>query len=112
MPEWTSAFIAERQDEHGTQFADRKKGNEGERIHPSQISLAVGDIHGPPQHSSAESCDDADCSPSRGGLAGGSKGQQSSSAEHHDCSTHYAQPPTPSRLAKFIEQQKTPEDAE
>ena len=58
-PEWKTAALraaVEREDqrEHRAQFADGENGNERERIHAADISLAIGDVHRSPQQAGAD----------------------------------------------------------
>ena len=55
------AFLrpGQNQRKHGAEFADGEDGDERERIHAADVSLAVGDVHGPPQQAGSDGGENA-----------------------------------------------------
>src|SRR5215469_13701959 len=106
------APVTDRQQQHGHELAQGEEGDERERVHAGQVSLAVGDVHRPPENAGAQRRQD-----SQGGFAGrrlmrGGDRQQSGSGKHAEGTAQDAKPAPPPREVQFLEKDDAPENAQ
>src|SRR6266436_7864489 len=111
-PQRSNPEITDRKRRHHSQFAEREKRDERKRIHPRQVGLAVRNIHRAPQNARAERRPNAAQRMRRGTFRGRGDREQGRANAHNQRSAQYAGPAPPARLTQFIEEKKSPEDAE
>src|SRR5690349_9313306 len=104
---WT-AHIGECKRRHHAQFADGEERNEGKGIHAREISFAVGDVHGPPEHARAQGGGDAAAGDVGGNLAGGGAGQQHAAQKHDQGATANGAPAPPAGVVQLTEEEDAP----
>jgi len=82
MPRLMPTFVADGEERHGDEFADREEGDERERIHSGEVRLAIRDVHRSPENSRTQSGENAERRSARSGLMRRCDGQQGCAAEH------------------------------
>src|SRR5215472_536704 len=111
LPERGQAGIANGKRGHHAHFTEGEERNETEWIHSGQIGLAIGNVHRSPQDAGAERGPNAAQRMSSRALRGRSDGEKRGARAHHERAAKHADPAAPARLAKFVEEKKTPENA-
>ena len=111
VPERRGAAVADRQEQHGDDLADGEECDERKRIHAGEIGLAVGDVHGAPKNSCAQSGRNSEGSFAGRSLMRRGEGKQGRSGKHAERSGEHAEPAFPSGVMQFFKEQDSPKNA-
>src|SRR5712691_1451082 len=112
LPQRSDSQRADGEDGHHAQFAERKESYKRKWIHPGQVGLAVGDVHGAPKDSGTKCGPDAMQGMRRGAASRRCDSEQRRTGAHDERAAQNAGELPPTGLTQLIEEKEAPKNAE